>query len=426
MIETASGLIGFVDTLDSLGEILTDERQQCKIFELAGEFGGWRRCKGDGNCFYRASGFALIEAALCGGDPQSLRPLTERFQEAAGGEAKDLIALMYELPEAGVTAIELWYQALLCNADLDAQLVRSVRQVCAGWLRDNRHRKFRGMEISKWTKSSRDLDLDDFVQQEVLVNGREAEHLEIHATTQALGSKLEIIQVDRSEGPAQRYMMPDEAPGGVKATLLFRPGHYDIFYRWALFEEVTRLQDDLQLRRACSQQAVSGAMRGGGSPGFNPSPFPGQYDSSPSHRAEDDNEEEVYTPFPKRSLSMCSQDTKAANCASGRRTDTRSGSMEEGVGTLRRTLDESLVSCVACINSEKDTLASRLRHLDKEKAALRDLRAEVKSLRSAVDRESEELRAQQESLSRAQAETKAQAGWWACCLCPGAQPPSLA
>lgn len=426
MIETTSGLIGYVDSLDNLADILTDERQQCKIFELCEEFGGWRRCKGDGNCFYRASGFALIEAALCGGDPQSLQPLTDSFQAAAGGDATDLVALLYGLTDQdSESAIELWYSSLLCNADLDSQLVRSVRRVCADWLEANRHRKFSGKSIGDYVKVAHDRELDDFIREEVLADGHEAEQIVIHAATQALGSKLEIIQVYRDERPAQRYVMPDEA-GRVTATLLFRPGqpgHYDIFYRRALYEEVTKLQDELQLRRACSQQAVPSSVNNG----FNP--FPGRpvSFSNITHSAD----EEAFNPFPGRTASMSSHTTQpvrheksgASRGSHGSRGAPQSGSIEEAVGTLQRELDESLVNCVARINGAKDDLASRIRLLDKDKAKLRDLRKEVESLRSQGTSDSEKLRAQQDALSRAQAESHPQAGWWACCICPGPQTP---
>lgn len=426
MIETTSGLIGFADTLENLHELLTDDRQQSKIFELCDEFSGWRRCKGDGNCFYRACGFALIEAALCGGDPQMLRPITESFQTAAGGDALDLVALLYELPDQEpMGAIELWYQALLCNADMDAQLVRSLRLVCAEWLQDNRRRKFNGMPISTFVQSCHGTDLDDFIRMEVLADGKEAEQLVIHAATQALGSRIEIIQVDRTEGPAQRYSMPEEgaAAGKVSATLLFRPGHYDIFYRRELFSEVARLQDELQLRRACGQEAAPGAIL---EDSFDPFPGRGLMKAGAADPADDNR--------PVRTISTTSQETRfgvhvddshnsAIAGSGGCRRRAPSGSVEDAVGTMRREMEDSLARCMASVDREKEDLGSSLRQLDTDKATLRDLRKEVEALRKQLDAESEDLRVQQDELSRVRAEAAPPAGFWAFCVCPA--PPTV-
>jgi len=406
MIESASGLIGFVDSLENLHEILTDERQQEKIFDLCEEFGGWRRCKGDGNCFYRAAGFALVEAALCSGEPQQLRDLNGRLQRAAGGEATDLVVLLSELPAEqprgrASVAIEMWYEALLCNPALDTQLACTVRRATASWLEEHRNRKFNGMAISTFVQSVHDMSLDDFIQLEVLANGREAEQLMIHAAMHALGTKIEIIQVDRTDGPAQRYHLPDEAASSrsdLSATLLFRPGHYDIFYRRSLFTEVSRLQEELSLRRLCGKREGHTMSD---DDVFNP--FPGRTRPIGSSGIDSD----MYQSPARRTISGDSQTTRIGFAG---------GSLEDCVADLHTSLSR----CVAAVDHEKEGLAARRRRLEADRTAARKLRQEVEALKSQVAKEAEELRRQQEALSAAQAAK--QSGFWALCVCPG--PPS--
>mmetsp|Transcript_54239 Transcript_54239/g.142862 ORF Transcript_54239/g.142862 Transcript_54239/m.142862 type:complete len:304 (-) Transcript_54239:58-969(-) len=256
MIDTVSGCVGFLEPLDTLQEQYSgsDVHRQ-KISDFASEFGAWRRCRGDGNCFFRAYGFALVESLLRGG-PSSLRPVLDQLRASAAGEAEAFLNAAQPLcdlpPEV---ALERWYRTLFMSEEIDSQLVRAIRMVSAEYLTNNEEADFNGLPLNVYVEASHGLSLEAFRASEVLANGVEAESVTLTLAPMALGLKIEIIQLDKSDS-VQRYMVPDGAPGDVMATLLFKPGHYDIFYRKDAGEALLALQAKGSLLRECKRKVM--------------------------------------------------------------------------------------------------------------------------------------------------------------------------
>lgn len=255
MITTISGNIGFAESLDTLKEQFSgsDVHQQ-KIAEFGEEFGGWRRCRGDGNCFYRAAGFAIFEGLLVQ-DPSKLKPILQTVRASAAGEVEALLSLTDSLCALeSRTALERWYRSVYTDATLDAQLVRAIRLVAASFLTSNQEVDFNGLPLNVYVEASHGMSIEAFRSSELLTNGIEAESVALALVPMAFKLKLEIIQLDRSNTAAQRYSLPEGADGEALATLLFKPGHYDIFYRKALATRILSLQDQFNVLNDCKQK----------------------------------------------------------------------------------------------------------------------------------------------------------------------------
>lgn len=255
MIDTISGNIGFLEPLDSLRNQFTgSEVQQRKINEFATEFGGWRRCRGDGNCFYRACGFAFIEALLWK-EPKSLRPFLEVVR-SCGPETESLVSLALPLCELEpAVALERLYRTIFVDKAVDASLVKALRLVSSGFLKEHADAEFNGLPLNVYVEASHGMSLDAFCTSELMANGVEAESVALTLPSMAFKLKIEIIQLDRSDS-SSRYTLPDGAAGDATATLLFKPGHYDIFYRRDMAAGLLELQgrlrlDDCKIKATC-------------------------------------------------------------------------------------------------------------------------------------------------------------------------------
>mmetsp|Transcript_47301 Transcript_47301/g.143807 ORF Transcript_47301/g.143807 Transcript_47301/m.143807 type:complete len:407 (-) Transcript_47301:101-1321(-) len=390
-IDTASGLIGFLDPLETLHEVLTDEQQQGKLFDLSSEFGGWRRCKGDGNCFYRAYGFALVEAILSK-SPKSLAPLAADLGRPTQGETQDLLGLMKELSHLdGDVALETWYQALLIDESLDAQLVRAVRMACADWLMQNEDAEFSGMRVGSFVQETNGMDLQTFRRVEVLTNGKEAELLMIHAATCALGFGIEIIQLDRSPGAPQRYTLPDLGRGGEPmATLLFRPGHYDIFYRRQLFKELAQMEEKFNLRRSCGRRGAAGGPSASSASGIGADPWVLEDIGHNDHLGR------------------------------GAMANMHGASFEAALGALRRTLRETIQDCTAVLDREAAKATQAADKVERDRARCIQLREDIVQLTALVTRKKEALQEHTDAVNRLRG-----CGFWGCCAGPVAPAAAL-
>ena len=75
--------------------------------------------------------------------------------------------------------------------------------------------------------------MEMFVQTEVEPIDKEADQIQIMALLNYLGVGIKIIYLDSNVATKEAYevVLPEGIPNEqIKATLLYRPGHYDILY----------------------------------------------------------------------------------------------------------------------------------------------------------------------------------------------------
>jgi len=92
-------------------------------------------------------------------------------------------------------------------------------------------RKFASISLNKEKDLYEHMIIDENFEtfnSKVLKMGEEAEQVAIVALTKMLNVHILMYQVDRVS-PIPKYTLPDDTQN-PKMFLLFRPGHYDIFY----------------------------------------------------------------------------------------------------------------------------------------------------------------------------------------------------
>jgi len=81
MIRTKSSTVGFLIGLEELENQFVNPIILAKLETMRNQLGyvGYRRCRGDGNCYYRALGFAYLESLLILSNFNSAYDLSKRF-----------------------------------------------------------------------------------------------------------------------------------------------------------------------------------------------------------------------------------------------------------------------------------------------------------------------------------------------------------
>eukprot|EP00928_Gymnodinium_smaydae_P099656 TRINITY_DN9571_c0_g1_i2.p1 TRINITY_DN9571_c0_g1~~TRINITY_DN9571_c0_g1_i2.p1 ORF type:complete len:598 (+),score=129.31 TRINITY_DN9571_c0_g1_i2:116-1909(+) len=261
--------LGPREPLESLAdEFKFNESIVAKVAELqAHGYNAWRRVRGDGNCFYRAVGFALLEqlvmlAPRCGDWAVDLRERLQRVVLQDAGERaahNDLLQHVTRLAEGGgwealsechaeTTALGLLYRSVNdAHGTIDLALVRALRHLVAEYLLEHAHdaSKGNGLPFEVLCSAEGYDGVAGFVETVVLPLGTEAEGLVMSVLPKALDLDLRIALLDRRASAALSFSdYPGENGEGEeegaqsrtcrrKRPLIhvqLRPGHYDVLY----------------------------------------------------------------------------------------------------------------------------------------------------------------------------------------------------
>ncbi|GAA5882335.1 hypothetical protein JCM3774_005073 [Rhodotorula dairenensis] len=243
---------------------------------------GWtgiRRTRGDGDCFYRAFVFSLLETYLAL-HPSHSAYLLNKFSSllplltACGFEPivwedfweplRDLLGKMGPEEKDGGTRKanepRLSREALLAafnDQETNSCIIVILRLITSAYLRTHED------EFSPFLFALEDdprflqqggVTMRDFCERGVEAVSQEADHLAITALTRALHVPLRIAYLDQSVlpydgAPSDPYPDPnasgpvevnfvefeedaaEKGEQGIEGALLYRPGHYDMLYR---------------------------------------------------------------------------------------------------------------------------------------------------------------------------------------------------
>ncbi|CAG2250807.1 ubiquitin thioesterase OTUB1-like [Mytilus galloprovincialis] len=199
-----------------------------KIEEMKSTYKCVRKTRADGNCFFRAYGYACFENFLT--DKADYK----RFHEVCDKTKDDLITLGFpqftiedfhtNFMEA-VTKLETIDQeeliSMFNDQGLSDYLVVYLRLIVSGLLQ--KEHEFYANFIEGYAT------VKDFCGHEVEPMGKESDHIHITALTQALGVPVQVLYMDHSEGSkCNLHVFPEDSKPSI--TLLYRPGHYDVLY----------------------------------------------------------------------------------------------------------------------------------------------------------------------------------------------------
>eukprot|EP00929_Paragymnodinium_shiwhaense_P112755 TRINITY_DN8101_c0_g1_i1.p1 TRINITY_DN8101_c0_g1~~TRINITY_DN8101_c0_g1_i1.p1 ORF type:complete len:346 (+),score=48.87 TRINITY_DN8101_c0_g1_i1:80-1117(+) len=219
MIRTKSGLLGFHAPLKEVNA-------ESKDAALWQDYLGYRRVCGDGNCYYRSTGFALLERCLvlnpgASGAAEKIDALLKQLsglekhpiaQPSDGstwqhkpevivqscGVVREFIAEM-----RGLRDEENFYTAFLCDSALDGALVWVLRGLCAVYCLDNRDLPLgsSGMTLQDLvaaTNPAYEGNLERFVAYEWLQKGHEGPPDALDSVLPTvLGCRLRVVQLER-------------------------------------------------------------------------------------------------------------------------------------------------------------------------------------------------------------------------------------
>lgn len=295
-----------------------------KTSALPQKYSHYRPILGDGNCGWRAAGFAYFETLLRQRDRDQLEGEVARmislnnFLTNVGGfdswmfedmveETTDLLKFLADLVETAPREAESVLLDRFNNKEQSDAIVYHLRLLAASCLKGN---------PPMYQGFIPDVGIDEYLKGGMLVPNTEIDHLGmtllIDVLLKPIGFSAEILYLDRSPGSqANTHVFQTEDANGIPTNpngpmihLLYRPSHYDILYKDqgniipnAAVEEATR-SINIQVNRATSfsrQQPIQStpvSMEGFGQmdmsllsciPGFSLAPqpshhgFPSQY-----------------------------------------------------------------------------------------------------------------------------------------------------
>jgi ubiquitin thioesterase protein OTUB1 len=219
-----------------------------KTLTLPATYTHYRPIRGDGNCGWRAIGFAYFEKLIEMGDQARIEGETARLislhsvMASLGGYdyyedfAEEVIGLLRDVAARiadPADALE-YMHAKWNDRDAGPSIIYYLRLLAATWLKMN--------ESSYAAFIPNDMGVQGYCSQSIELPDREIEHIGVDALASVLLKPLDVVlevaYLDRTPGSqVNRYRVPGEANDheseslGRVVYLLFRPDHYDILYR---------------------------------------------------------------------------------------------------------------------------------------------------------------------------------------------------
>lgn len=227
-----------------------------KILQLQEEYAALRKSRGDGNCFFRAFSFALVESIAAMNlaerekETEWLKGTIGKDLQSAGFEKmayedfyEELFAIfsdpqLYINDSPGDYLADLWQ----AESHRSHALVVILRLVASAYLRGHAEE----YEPFIWEAG---LDMVSYCQRHVECLGVESDQIHAIALGKALRVNVQIAYLDGSDGPLSCINLPvlepssasnnsnnnlppgsHPSPVTITITLLYRPGHYDLLY----------------------------------------------------------------------------------------------------------------------------------------------------------------------------------------------------
>ncbi|KAF7467067.1 Hypothetical predicted protein [Marmota monax] len=227
--ETSFNLISEkCDILSILRDHPENRIYQRKIQELSKRFTAIRKTKGDGNCFYRALGYAYLESLL--GKSREILKFKERVLQTPS----DLLAAGFEEHKfrnffnAFYSVVELVERdgsvssllKVFNDQSSSDHIVQFLRLLTSAFIK-NRADFFRHF-------IDEEMDIKDFCTHEVEPMAMECDHIQITALSQALNIALQVEYVDEMDTALNHHVFPEAAVPSV--YLLYKTSHYNILY----------------------------------------------------------------------------------------------------------------------------------------------------------------------------------------------------
>ncbi|KAL2065594.1 hypothetical protein VTL71DRAFT_3264 [Oculimacula yallundae] len=222
-----------------------------KTAALPQQYSHYRPILGDGNCGWRAAGFAYFETLLRLQDKDQLEMEIARMISlnnlltTVGGfdawvfedmveETTDLLKCMADLVETAPREAEKLLLERFNNKDISDAIVYHFRLLACSCLKSN---------PPLYQGFIPDVGIDEYLKTGMMIPNQEIDHLGmtllIDVLLKPIGFAVEILYLDRSPGSqANSHLFQSEDANGIPTNpngpmiyLLYRPSHYDILYK---------------------------------------------------------------------------------------------------------------------------------------------------------------------------------------------------
>ncbi|XP_012940096.1 ubiquitin thioesterase OTUB1 [Aplysia californica] len=237
-IAESQSLIGSVLSFDDIVEEYAKEDAvyRHKVEDLKTRYKTVRKVRGDGNCFFRAFGFAYLERLLTRPEEYS------RFVDITQKSKDKLLALgfpQFTLEDFHDVFMDIVSQVkspgtveklkeTFNDQGLSDYFVVYLRLLVSGELQGNEGEYLHFIDGERTVK--------EFCGQEVEPMGKESDHIHIVALARSVGVPVAVEYMDREGNKCNllSFSPGEGGEGGQEAQpslfLLYRPGHYDILY----------------------------------------------------------------------------------------------------------------------------------------------------------------------------------------------------
>lgn len=207
---------------------MLEDSETTKSKEICSQFGFIRRVKGDGNCFYRALCFRLLETLMQNDSSMQrfrdkLRCSHHGLTRAGFDEStfKDLLhTFLSVLDRLEADGSEENLLGLLNDQHISDSMVRYLRFLTSAHIQN--HADF----FQHFVEAP---DIKVYCTQEVEAMAMECDHVEILALSDELDINLCITSTEGSEDHLAHYTIPEDSQASLH--LLYKTSHYDILYQ---------------------------------------------------------------------------------------------------------------------------------------------------------------------------------------------------
>ncbi|XP_058942660.2 ubiquitin thioesterase OTUB1 [Pocillopora verrucosa] len=204
---------------------------QTKIKDLSLNYSHVRKTRGDGNCFYRAFGFAYFEELI--GNQLEF----DRFKTLASQSKDELVSMgfpsftiedfhqifMETIEAVGKSQSEEELLQTFQDEGLSNYIVVYLRLLTSAQLQK------KSDFFENFIEGGRTVQ--EFRSQEVEPMAKESDQIHIIALTDALGVCVRVVYMDRGGNSSVNHHDFPEDGSQPLVNLLYRPGHYDILYQ---------------------------------------------------------------------------------------------------------------------------------------------------------------------------------------------------
>ncbi|KAK9374869.1 peptidase C65 Otubain-domain-containing protein [Lipomyces chichibuensis] len=234
-------LVGEFKSISVLLDEYKDATFRSKIKALGGGNAGYRPVRGDGNCAWRAFAFRYFEL-LSKLSKEEIEASSKFLQsrtgllDAAGYSetgyidfVEETFNLFQKLPD--ITPEQLVSE--FNNAEVSSAIIVHFRLLAAAYI------KTHSGDYLPFIDDGEGADISEYCNRNIEAFSVEADHLALSALVNSMTTvDLGVVYMDRSAGeeavvhnffPAESAAEVD--PPLLKIDLLYRPGHYDIFYK---------------------------------------------------------------------------------------------------------------------------------------------------------------------------------------------------